>query len=87
MTILLSFTFRLVFFLLKKDILDNELFRCGYDQILSLKLLKVKQNLYLVKSMTLTFKVEVVDYMYLQITIVYVEAILIRVSSRTAPTN
>jgi len=37
--------------------------------------------------MTLTFKVEVVDYMYLQITIVYVEAILIRVSYRTAPTN
>jgi len=37
--------------------------------------------------MTLTFKVEAVDYIYLQITIVHVEAILIRVSSRTASTN
>jgi len=54
---------------------------------LSLKLLEVKYNLYLVKSMTLTFKVEAVDYIYLQITIVHVEAILIRVSSRTASTN
>jgi len=37
--------------------------------------------------MTLTFKVEAVDYIYLQITIVNDEAILIRVSSRTASTN